>query len=140
MVALHVGGACASRKLELTTEDLAAAAEEHQVPDVGALVDGRAGAVVRLAALAELAGPSSRARFVHVASEDGAFTANLPLEQAMGALVVYRLGGDALPASAGGPFRLLLTDSEDCSVSVKFLGRVEFVSEPGSHTARCAGE
>jgi len=126
-------------ELELTPADLRAVPARHQVPDVGALVDGRRGAAVRLAALAELARVSDEARFVHVESLDGGFTANVPLEQALaGGLVLHALDGDDLPARFGGPFRLLFADSEDCSVNVKFLGRVEFVPEPGSHTARCA--
>ena len=135
---LHLGGAHADRELQLTSADLAAAAAEHQVPDVGALVEGRSGAAVRFAALAELAGPKASAKLVHVESSDGGFTANLPLEQALSAgLVLYALDDEPLPAQFGGPFRLLFIDNEDCSVNVKFLGRVEFVDEPGSHTAGC---
>jgi hypothetical protein len=140
---LHVGGACAARELELDAATLAAAPPEHQVPDVGALAPGREGAAVRLIALAELARPTADARFVHVASADGGFTANVPLERALAqGLVLYAHGGAPLPARFGGPFRLLFVDAdgagEDCSLNVKFLGAVEFVAAEGAHTARCA--
>jgi len=139
---LRVGGPCAARELELDAAALAALPAQHQVPDVGALLRGRAGSAVRLRALAELAGADSAARFVHVASSDGGFTANLDAERALAqGLLLYAQDGDPLPEQLGGPFRLLLADgSGDCSVNVKFLARVLFLAEPGSHTARCADE
>lgn len=139
MSTLIIGGPCAAKEIELEPEALGSVGAEHQVPDVGTLVAGREGAAVRFAGLATLAQPTPEAKYVHVASSDGGFTANLELDQAMsGGLVLYALGGEELPAKYGGPFRLLFVDEEDCSVNVKFLGRVEFLAEPGSHTARCA--
>jgi len=125
--------------MDLERADLSALDEEHLVADVGELVAGRRGGAARLAGLLCLAEPTPAARFVHVESEDGGFTANVPLDQAMRAgLVLYEHEGDELPRELGGPFRLLFVDGEDCSVNVKFLGRIELVGEPGSHTARCA--
>ena len=96
---------------------------------------------LRLAALADAARVDGRARFCHVASTDGSFTANLPVDEALASgLVLYELDGAELPASFGGPFRLLFPDSQDCSVNVKFLGELRFLEQPGSHTARCAEE
>jgi DMSO/TMAO reductase YedYZ molybdopterin-dependent catalytic subunit len=139
---LRVGGPCAARELDLDAAALAALPARHQVPDVGALLRGRAGKAVRLQALSELAGAGPDARIVHVASSDGGFTANLALERALDqGLLLYAQDGAPLPARLGGPFRLLLADgSGDCSVNVKFLGQVLFLAEPGSHTARCADE
>jgi len=134
---LWVGGPAAARTLELTARELAAA--PHQVPDVGAHVEGREGAAVSLRALAELAGATDAARLVHVESADGGFTANVDLATALSAgLVLHSLCGEPLPARYGGPFRLLFADVDDCSVNVKDLGRVEFRTDPGSHTARCS--
>ena len=139
MSTLSIGGPCAERAIELGRAELAAVSAEHLVPDVSTLVEGRAGTAVRLAALAELAGVSDTARFVHVASEDGAFTANLDVDVALaGGLVLFELDAADLPRAYGGPFRLLFVDTEDCSVNVKFLGRVEFLDAPGSHTAACS--
>ena len=137
MSTLAIGGPCVAQELELDRSDLANAAEKHRVADVAALVEGRSGSAVRLAALAELAGIGDEARFVHVASEDGGFTANIELATALAGLVLYEHEGEELPRSFGGPFRLLFVDSDDCSVNVKFLGRVEFLKEPGTHTAAC---
>lgn len=139
METLFVGGPCAQRELEIGSAELAGAPPAHQVPDVSSFVEGREGVAVRLAALADMAGVTDEARFVHVESADGDFTANVPLEDAVaGGLVLYGLAGEELPRKYGGPFRLLFVDTEECSVNVKFLGRIEFVREPGSHTARCA--
>lgn len=66
------------------------------------------------------------------------WTANLALDEALEGLVLYEAQGAELPRALGGPFRLLFPDGEDCSVNVKFLGRIEFLEEPGSHTASCA--
>ena len=138
---LVVGGDCAGGERELDAAALAAAPAQHQIPDVGELVPGRQGSAVRLAALAELAGPEDGVRHVHVESLDGGFSANIDLERALaGGLILYALDGEPLPARFGGPFRLLVVDgeAEDCSLNVKFLGRVLFLREPGSHTARCS--
>ena len=141
MPRLYVGGPCATRERKLDREALAALDASARIDDVGTVVDGRVGTAVRLAGLAALVEPTAAARFVHVASADGGFTANIPLEQALGGgLVLYEHGGAALPARFGGPFRLLFTDSEDCSVNVKFLRSIEFVSNRGAHTAHCADD
>lgn len=137
MSTLEIAGPCVAEELELGRTDLAGVPDEQRVPDVATLIEGRAGTAVRLSAIAALAGVSPAARFVHVASEDGGFTANIDLPTALEGLILYEHDGQELPRSFGGPFRLLFADSEDCSVNVKFLGRIEFVEEPGSHTARC---
>jgi len=125
----------------LTRDDLARLPAEHQVDDVGALAAGREGRAVRLAGVLGLLGVPADARFVHVESSDGSFTANIPIDDARASgLVLYELAGEPLPARYGGPFRLLFPDGDDCSVNVKFLGRVDVVADPGSHTARCADE
>lgn len=136
---LLLGGPAADRELELGITDLRDLPASAIVEDVGALVSGREGSAVRLSALAVHAGVRDEAKLVHVESADGDFTANVPIHQALaGGLVLFELGGDALPAKFGGPFRLLFVDEEDCSVNVKFLRSIEFVVEPGTHTARCA--
>lgn len=139
MSALLVGGPAAANELELSRGDLLRADAVHQIADVGALVAGREGIAVRLSAVAELAQPSREARFVHVESADGSFTANVELATALqSGLILYAVGDGELPGRFGGPFRLLFADSDDCSVNVKDLGRIEFLAEPGTHTARCA--
>ena len=138
MSTLRIGGEASGKALELTRDDLERIEARHQVPDVGNLVAGREGRAVHLRALADLAGASDAARFVHVESRDGTFTANVEIETALtSGLVLHSLADDDLPARYGGPFRLLFADSDDCSVNVKDLARIEFLETEGSHTARC---
>lgn len=145
MTRLEIGGPGADRDLVMGRAELRALSDVHQVPDVGELVPGRSGRAVRLAGLAEEAGATGTARFVHVESADGSFTANVAMDEALhDGLVLYELDGEELPARFGGPFRLLFTPApdgeEDCSVNVKQLGRLEFVKIRGSHTARCVDD
>ena len=141
MDTLYVGGPCAAREVELTREDMAGLAEEHRLEDLGTVAAGREGSAVRLGALIDLARPSGDTRFVHVTSADGDFTANVALDEARrGGVVLYRLGEGELPRKFGGPFRLFFADGEDCSVNVKFLGRIELLAAEGAHTARCSDE
>lgn len=138
MSGLFVGGSAAGGELELRFEALRALPEEHQVPDISTEIAGREGRALRLSALLDLVQPASSARIVHVESADGSFTANVDLGTARAAgLVLYALGDEPLPARYGGPVRLLFADSDDCSVNVKELGRIELLETPGSHTARC---
>lgn len=141
MAKLNVSAAPGAAPRALGREDLASLPDKSQVPDVGTLAKGRKGRAVRLAGLLGIDGALPKAGFVHVESRDGSFTANIPLEEALGGgLVLYELDGEPVPERFGGPFRLLFPDSADCSVNVKFLGRIDVVAEPGSHTARCADE
>ncbi len=136
---LRVGGACEAGDLELTYADCEAAAEEHKIPDLGSVLPDRQGTAIRFRALIERARPHADVAFVNVASSDGSFTASLPVEElAEKGIVLYALDDEPLPETYGGPFRLFLADSEDCSVNVKFLGSVEFAASKGSHTARCS--
>ncbi len=92
------------RALMLTREALAAL--PGQVPDVGALVPGRAGAAVSLAEVLALAAPVPGARFV-ISAADGMTTSPLAVDGA-DALLVHALGEGPLPEGQGGPFRLLV--------------------------------
>jgi len=136
---LAVDGLCARAPLNLAFDDLAAMAPEHQVSDVSELLPGRRGTALRFSALVECLVPATGARYVHVVSSDGSFSASLDLDL-LGeqGIILYGLDGMALPEESGGPFRLFVTDSEDCSVNVKSLKRITFAAEPGAHTAACA--
>ncbi|MFT5050372.1 MAG: 2-dehydropantoate 2-reductase [Chlamydiales bacterium] len=125
----------------MTFADLDALAAGDQVPDIGQLLPGRQGRAVRFRALVERFAPSPDAVFVHVLSSDASFSANLDLQRLTEhGLLVYALDGGPLPDGAGGPFRLFVTESEDCSINVKSVARITFAAEPGAHTAACAEE
>lgn len=105
-----------------------------QIQDVSTLVPGRAGRGVRLAALLEKAGGSTGAQYLNVASRDPSFSISIPLAEAGGALVVYALGDAPLPASKGGPFRLLVPGHADECVNVKQLASIELSDRRGRDT------
>ena len=120
--------------ISLRSADFARIPATDQVPDVSALVPGRAGKAVRLSTLLERAGGAKSARFLHVASKDPAFAVSLAVEEAKGALVVYALGDAPLPESKGGPFRLLVPGHADECVHVKQLASIDLSDRPGRDT------
>jgi Oxidoreductase molybdopterin binding domain len=133
---LRIVGANGPPGISVTAEDCAELPESAQVPDVSALVPGRAGRGVRLSALLDQvkSAAGGPARFLHVASQDPAFAISLPLAEAAGAVVVYSLDGAPLPEKKGGPFRLLVPGHRDECVHVKQVASLEVSDRPGRDT------
>jgi 2-dehydropantoate 2-reductase len=132
---LLVAGALQGGDRPFAASDLAALPASAQIADVGALVPGRTGRGVRLAALLESARPSADARWLNVASLDPAFAVSVPLDEVRSeGIVVYELDGAPLPASKGGPFRLLVRGHPDECLNVKQLARLELSPERGRDT------
>lgn len=111
-------------------KDLAALPD--QVDDVSREVEGRKGHGVRLRALIDKAGRKPEADHATLASTDGEFTASVPLDDILDAILVYQLNGEPLPEQFGGPVRFLIPDARACHTggadtcaNVKFLGRIE---------------
>lgn len=131
---LHLSGALQTAS-SFAAADLAALPPDAQVADVGALVPGRAGRGVRLAALLERARPARDARHLHIASVDPSFAVSVPVDEVRAsAIVVYELAGAPLPAAKGGPFRLLVPGHPDECLNVKGLARLELSPDPGRDT------
>jgi DMSO/TMAO reductase YedYZ molybdopterin-dependent catalytic subunit len=106
-----------------------------QVEDVGKEVEGRQGHGVRLRALIDQAGRKDGATHATLASTDGEFTASVPLDDILHAVLVYQLNGEPLPEQFGGPIRFLIPDATTCHTggadtcaNVKFLGRIELTT------------
>lgn len=135
---LRIVGASGPPGISVTAEDCAALPQSAQIPDVSALVPGRAGRGVLLSALLDRAKPTSGgsrgARFLHVASQDPAFAVSLPLADVSHAIVVYSLDGAPLPEKKGGPFRLLVPGHRDECVHVKQVLSLELSDRPGRDT------
>ena len=130
------------RPLALSFEDLAAL--PGQIPDLAAEIPGREGGGVRLDAVLEASGASGDARFITLATDDGSFSASIPLApiRAQG-IVVYRDSGGPLPEAKGGPVRFFIKDIELCSLgageadrcaNVKHLRRIELTAALGKDT------
>ena len=135
------------RPLALSFDDLAALPE--QIPDLAAEIPGREGGGVRLDAVLEASGARRDARFITLATDDGSFSASIPLApiRAQG-IVVYRDGGGRdgggpLSKAKGGPVRFFIKDIESCSLgageadrcaNVKHLRRIALTAALGKDT------
>ena len=125
----------AGQRLVLTRAALRGLPPAQQVADVGLLVPGKQGRGVWLAALLERLGGDRAAKFLNLQSADPSFAVSLDVaELPRGALVVYELGGEALPDKLGGPFRLLVPGHADDCVHVKSLARIELAPARGRDT------
>ncbi len=111
MAKLHVEGAIA-QPMALDLDDLRALPD--QVEDVAALVPGRQGSGVRLAAILAAARAHPDAHAVALLSTDAGFAADAPIAAARDGIVVYRLGDGPLPEKLGGPLRFLLVAPAGC--------------------------
>jgi DMSO/TMAO reductase YedYZ molybdopterin-dependent catalytic subunit len=113
-----------------------------QIEDVAVLVPGRTGGGVRLASLLDVVQPQPQVTHLTIESTDGSFSASVPLAAVVdSAVVLYRLGDQALPEQQGGPFRFLITDAQVCAsgaadlcANVKFVGRIALSAGPGRDT------
>jgi DMSO/TMAO reductase YedYZ molybdopterin-dependent catalytic subunit len=112
-----------------------------QIEDIATLVPGRTGGGVRLASLLDAVQLRPEATHITVESNDGSFSASVPLAVVDSGVVLYRLGSQALPTQQGGPFRFLITDAQTCATggadlcaNVKFVGRIALSTGPGRDT------
>jgi hypothetical protein len=113
-----------------------------QIEDIATIVPGRSGGGVRLASLLAAVQPDAEATHITVESNDGAFSASVPLAAVVDSgVVLYRLGSQALPTQQGGPFRFLITDAQVCATggadlcaNVKFVGQIALGAGPGRDT------
>jgi 2-dehydropantoate 2-reductase len=68
-------------------------------------------------------------------SQDGQFAASLTVKQAAEhGVLVYELDGQPMPASKGGPFRLVAPGLGDLCANVKGVSRIELTKGPGKDT------
>jgi len=131
---LTIEGECA-RPRAFTHHDLATVHDYYQVPDVSKVDERLKGKGVRLRKLVDLVGPAFHARFLTVESEDGTFSACLPLaETSRTAVVIYELKGKPLDRAEGGPVRFVIPFSGDACGNVKSAARITISEQPGRDT------
>jgi len=114
----------------------------EQIEDIARIVPGRSGGGVRLVSLLDAVQPYPEATHLTVESDDGSFSASVPLAAVVqSGVVLYRLGSQALPTQHGGPFRFLITDAQVCATggadlcaNVKGVGRIALSAGPGRDT------
>jgi DMSO/TMAO reductase YedYZ molybdopterin-dependent catalytic subunit len=123
----------------LSFEDLAAFDAEQQVLDVSRIDAKRKGDAITLAGLLARVKPQEGVKYLTLHASRDDFHASIPLEAVQEkAILIYRLDGQPLPESAGGPVRFYIPDFAACHTSeidecanVKFVDRIEFSAVPG---------
>ena len=138
--AIIVDGAIRQPK-SFTHEDLAGFPAETRIADVSTVVPHRRGEAVRLACLLDESQAEAVATHVTLRSADG-FSASIPLKDVRETgLIIFQLDGQALPDSAGGPFRFLIPNAAACRTAeidacanVKMLARIELTVGKGCDT------
>lgn len=122
--------------LELAWQDLQELPANAHVADVSTLLPKRQGAAVRLKELLTHSKVWQDGAFATVRSTTGDYSACVPLGGLAEALLLYRLGDAPLPASHGGPFRLMIPDAAACRTAdidacanVKDVGSIEISNE-----------
>ena len=127
------------RPMQLRFEDFQSIAPRHQIADVSRIDPKRKGSGVHLAAVMELVGVKSSARYLGLHSSLDDFHASIPIEpvQKRG-LFIYQLDEQPLDTKQGGPIRFYIPDFAECHTeeidecaNVKFVDYVEFSNERG---------
>lgn len=109
--------------------------DEHQVPDIGAMIPGLSGRAIKLKGVLDVPALAPQADHVTFHSSDETYAATLTLAQAKDfGLLLYELHGGPLPDSKGGPFRLLTPGLGDLCANVKGVGRIEVRAGSGKDT------
>jgi DMSO/TMAO reductase YedYZ molybdopterin-dependent catalytic subunit len=89
---------------------------------------------IRLADLLALSRPLAAAKAVRIHSAQAEFVVPLSLEQVQKALLCDAMNGEPLSLEHGAPLRLVVP-GEVCFTSVKWVRRIELVTEAGSNEA-----
>ena len=131
---LRIDGAVI-QPVTLDRHALAQLPAEYQIPDVGAIQPGMKGQGIRVHGLLDIPALAIGADHVTFHAHDGRFAASLTLSQAREhGILVYQMDGEPLPASKGGPFRLITPGLGDLCAHVKGVSRMELGCGPGKDT------
>jgi len=103
------------------------------------IVGDAVGDRVPVAAIVDLADPSSDAAFCTVVADNDAYTASIPITDLRnGGWLAFRLNGGPLPTDKGGPLRLTVVQGKTMCWNVKDVAELRFTAarEPDSVPAR----
>jgi DMSO/TMAO reductase YedYZ molybdopterin-dependent catalytic subunit len=132
---LRVTGAVAE-PLRVEREDLASFPVETVTEDFecveGWVAEGLSWQGVRVSSVLDRADPTIDEGYVLVHAMDGDYACSVPRSRAAESLLAFRLDGEPLPVTHGGPARFVPTDGgADCWESVKWVTALEIrASEP----------
>jgi len=131
---LRIEGAVV-QPVTLDREALLKLPAEHQLSDLKDIIGNINGKAVRVKGVLEVPALAIGADHVTFHSQDGQFAASLTVKQATEyGVLVYELDGQPLPASKGGPFRLVTPGLGDLCANVKGVARIELTKGPGKDT------
>ena len=131
---LRIEGAVV-QPVTLDREALLKLPSEHQLCDLKDIMGNMNGKAVRVKGILEVPALAIGADHVTFHSQDGQFAASLTVKQAAEyGVLVYELDGQPLPASKGGPFRLVAPGLGDLCANVKGVARIELTKGPGKDT------
>jgi DMSO/TMAO reductase YedYZ molybdopterin-dependent catalytic subunit len=131
---LTIEGHCV-RPTSFSYHDLGSIHEYYQVQDIAKVDERLKGTAVRLRKLIDLVGPEYNTQYITVESEDGQFSASLPIEEvSRTALVVYAMKKKPLEREEGGPVRFIIPFFGDKCANVKGAVRMVLSEEPGKDT------
>ena len=131
---LTIEGECI-RPTKFSYQDLQDIHRYYQVDDLSTVDERLSGKGVRLRKLIDIVGPEFHTKYVTVESQDGAFSACLPLEEmSRTAILVYEEGGKPLAREAGGPVRFLVPFYPDKCANVKNAARLVISEKPREDT------
>ena len=124
---------------QLRFEDLAAMDVSKQVTGVTREAGKPLGDAVLLSGLLQRVGAKSSARYLGLHSSADNFHASIPLGPVREkALLVYRLDGQPLDVTSGGPLRFFIPDHAACHTddidecaNVKFIDHIELTATKG---------
>lgn len=123
------------KKGEWSYEALSSLPKEYQIEDVSRSVAGMEGAGVRVKAILKISSPLSKADHITFHSQDGKFAASIPLREVMeSGILIYKRDGAPLPASEGGPVRLVVPHGDNACSNVKSVIRLELTVGRGKDT------
>lgn len=125
--------------LSLSFADLEQFDDAHQLRDVSRIDPKRKGDAITFEGLLERVGPNATAKYLTLHASADNFHASIPLTAIRArAILIYRLDGQPLPVTAGGPVRFFIPDFAACHTAevdecanVKFVDRIELTAERG---------
>lgn len=131
---LRIEGAVV-QPVTLDREALAKLPAEYQISDLGTIMPNMKGKAIRVKGILEVPALAIGADHITFHSQDGQFAASLTVKQAAEhGVLVYELDGQPMPASKGGPFRLVAPGLGDLCANVKGVARIELTRGPGKDT------
>lgn len=131
---ITIEGEC-HRPQGFTFHDLDIVHEDYQIKDMAKIDERLKGQGVRLRGLIDQVGPGFYTKYLTVESEDGKFSACLPLEEiSRTAVIIYGIKGKPLDREDGGPVRFVIPFYPDKCANVKGATRIVLSEKPGKDT------